>query len=78
MNIQLVTLLKIAGWILTLAPLGAFLLFSIIMVREIAKNDDESLKGLLNIGYLIFGIGAVLLIVSYVGGAVFSSSGSSF
>jgi hypothetical protein len=74
MNIELVTLLKIAGWILTLAPIGGFLLFSIIMVREISKNDDESLKGLINIGFLIFGIGAVLLIVSYAGGFLLSSS----
>lgn len=78
MNIQLATLLKIAGWILTLAPLGAFLLFSIIMVREIAKNDDESLKGLINIGFLIFGIGAVLLIVSYAGELVFTSTNNTF
>ncbi|OGL98015.1 hypothetical protein A2318_02045 [Candidatus Uhrbacteria bacterium RIFOXYB2_FULL_45_11] len=76
MNIQLVTLLKIAGWILTIAPLAAFLLFAVIMVREISKNDDESLKGIINIGYLIFGLGVVLLIVSYVGG-YFATSPSS-
>ncbi|MCX6714867.1 MAG: hypothetical protein NTX72_03560 [Candidatus Uhrbacteria bacterium] len=74
MTFQLVTFLKIAGWILTLAPLGAFLLFSIIMIREISNNDDESLKGIVNIGFLIFGIGVVLLIVSYLGGFLSASS----
>ncbi len=74
MNFQLVTFLKIAGWILTLAPLGAFLLFSIIMIREISKNDDESLKGIINIGFLVFGIGVVLLLVSYLGGYFSGSS----
>ncbi len=67
MFIQISTLLKIAGLILTLGPLAAFLLFSIIMIREIANNDDESLKGPLNLGFVIFGIGIVLLLVSYLG-----------
>ncbi|OGL61775.1 hypothetical protein A3C09_01875 [Candidatus Uhrbacteria bacterium RIFCSPHIGHO2_02_FULL_47_44] len=76
MNIQIVTLLKIAGWILTLAPLAGFLLFAIVMVREISKNDDESIKGIISIGFLVFGIGVVLLLVSYLGG-YFSGTGSS-
>ncbi len=68
MEIAFIDLMKIAGWIMVIAPVGAFLLFSIIMVREIAKNDDESLKGLLNIGYLVFGIGVIMLLVGYLGG----------
>lgn len=76
MSIQLVTLIKIAGWILTLAPLGAFLTFSIIMIREISSNDDESLKGIINIGFVIFGIGVVMLLVSYLGGYFGGSSGT--
>lgn len=75
MTIELITMIKIAGWILTLAPLAAFLLFSVIMVREIAKNDDESLKGILNIGFVIFGIGVVLLLVGYLGGSFSNSAG---
>lgn len=74
MSIQLVTLIKIAGWILTACPLAAFLLFSIIMIREISNNDDESLKGIINIGFVIFGIGVALLAVSYLGGYFFASS----
>ncbi len=76
MSLQLVTILKIIGWILTLAPLAGFLLFAIIMVREISKNDDESLKGVINIGFLVFGIGVVLLLVGYFGGSFFVINGS--
>ena len=67
MNIELLTIFKIFGWIFTITPLAAFLLFSIIMVREIAKNDDESLKGILNMGFVVFFIGAILLAVGYFG-----------
>jgi hypothetical protein len=74
MEIQLVVLLKIAGWILTIGPLAAFLLFAIIMVREIANNDDESLKGLVSIGFILFGIGVVFLVVSYLGSYFMGSS----
>lgn len=76
MSIQLITLLKIIGWVLTIAPLAGFVLFAVIMVKEISKNDDESLKGIINLGFLIFGIGVVLLLVSYLSGYFSQASGT--
>lgn len=73
MSLELSILLKLIGWIMTLAPIAAFLLFSIVMIREIANKDDENLKWVIKIGVFILIIGLVLLAVGYFGNGLSST-----
>lgn len=74
MSVELTTLLKFIGWIMTLAPIAAFLLFSIVMIREIANNDDENVKWIIRIGFFILVIGLILLAIGYLGAGTYSTS----
>jgi len=66
MNLELITLIRIAGMILTIGPIVAFLFFSIFMIKEISK-DDDGVKAVITILGVVFAIGAVLLTVGLLG-----------
>lgn len=65
MNISIAIILKIIGWLFISIPLGALFIFCIYMLIGLSK-DDEAIKSLITVGFVIFFIGLSLLILTYL------------
>ena len=53
------------GWIFFIVPVLAFFVFSVWMISE-AKKDDDQIGSFIGLLFLIWVIGIVLLAVSYL------------
>lgn len=63
--------LKVVAWAMTITPVTVFVTISFYMMMG-AASDDDSIKGIMMLGFGIFVIGSALLAMTYFMG--FSTS----
>ena len=62
---SLIMVLKIIGWVFTVAPVLIFVVISAYIIRG-AMGDDDAIKSLVMIGFTFFFLGLIILLLIYL------------
>ncbi|GEM_PF-853087 len=55
---------KVIGWVLTIGPIAAVLTISVHLILGAAK-DDDTIKGIVSLGFSLFFLGIAMLLIAY-------------